>query len=340
MRSFSSCAIVLALTQSLLAGEPKASAPDIRETIQRSIGFLEKDSLAWKEERRCASCHHLPMTLWSLNEAKKQGYAVNDKTLTDLTAWTIAKDDPAKVFPKRPPTPEKLVNQSPLLLALGIEAGDPSDLAVRKGLKKLLTTVLVDQGDDGSWKLGAGRLPMVASKEIMTTLTLLALSSPAAAQVNEAKPAQEKALKWLSLAPPEDDLQAIALRIILRQRLGMPRGEWEPMAKKILRRQNADGGWCQTKEMASDAFATGQALYALSVTRLSDDPAVKKAQAFLAETQRPDGSWPMTSRSMKPGEKGAKDLGPITHAGTAWGTLGLVRSAPIHTKVAPSTTKK
>ena len=34
------------------------------------------------------------MTLWSLNEAKKQGYAVDEKALADLTAWVLAKDDP------------------------------------------------------------------------------------------------------------------------------------------------------------------------------------------------------------------------------------------------------
>ena len=52
------------------------------------------------------------------------------------------------------------------------------------------------------------------------------------------------------------------------------------------------------------------------------DAAVKKGQAFLVNTQRPDGSWPMTSRPMKPGGKGSKDVAPITHAGpSVWAAI-------------------
>lgn len=41
---------------------------------------------------------------------------------------------------------------------------------------------------------------------------------------------------------------------------------------------------------------------------------------FLIRTQRADGSWPMTSRVK------AKNLSPITGAGTAWALLGLIRA--------------
>jgi hypothetical protein len=79
--------------------------------------------------------------------------------------------------------------------------------------------------------------------------------------------------------------------------------------------------------MASDAWATGQALYALAHAGTKpDDPIIARAHAFLIRTQRPDGSWPMTSRPTKPGGEGSKSLIPITGAGTAWAVLGLVRS--------------
>jgi hypothetical protein len=80
--------------------------------------------------------------------------------------------------------------------------------------------------------------------------------------------------------------------------------------------------------MASDAWATGQALYALAHAGVKpDDAAVARGQAFLVKTQREDGSWPMTSRPTAPGGKGARSLIPITGAGSAWAVLGLVRSA-------------
>ena len=99
------------------------------------------------------------------------------------------------------------------------------------------------------------------------------------------------------------------------------------MISRIKERQNADGGWSQAKDLASDAWATGQALYALAHAGIKpEDPAIARAQAFLIKTQAADGSWPMTSRPMKPGDKGATSLIPITGGGSAWGVLGLVRS--------------
>ena len=56
-----------------------------------------------------------------------------------------------------------------------------------------------------------------------------------------------------------------------------------------------------------------------------------RAVSFLAATQREDGSWPMTSRD-HPGiestRKPIRNPVPITYFGSAWATLGLVRSVP------------
>ena len=109
--------------------------------------------------------------------------------------------------------------------------------------------------------------------------------------------------------------------------MGGPGPGAEPLVKRIKERQNEDGGWSQTKGKASDAWATGQALYALAHAGVEpDDAAVTRAHAFLVRTQRDDGSWPMTSRPVKPGGKGSNSLIPITGAGSAWAVLGLVRS--------------
>jgi squalene-hopene/tetraprenyl-beta-curcumene cyclase len=117
------------------------------------------------------------------------------------------------------------------------------------------------------------------------------------------------------------------MRLVLWIRLGRPAKEWEPLVQRIKERQNADGGWSQAKGMASDAWATGQALYALAQAGIKpDEPVIQRAHGFLIETQRDDGSWPMTSRPVKPGGEGSKSLIPITCAGSAWAVLGLVRS--------------
>jgi hypothetical protein len=66
-------------------------------------------------------------------------------------------------------------------------------------------------------------------------------------------------------------------------------------------------------------------LYALAHAGIKpDEPVIARARAFLIETQREDGSWPMSSRPVKPGGGGAKSLIPITGAGSAWAVLGLI----------------
>lgn len=56
-----------------------------RAAIERSLVFLEKEGLAWKNERKCVSCHHVPFMLWNLHEAKARGFAVNGKTIDETT---------------------------------------------------------------------------------------------------------------------------------------------------------------------------------------------------------------------------------------------------------------
>jgi hypothetical protein len=266
------------------------------------------------------------MTIWVLNEAKQRGYTIDEKARTALTSWVIAKDDPAKVNPKQAERKQILVNQTPLMLALGFEAGDMKEPATRDGLKAMLALVIADQDNDGAWRLGYVWEPHGSTPDVMTALALLAIGGAPDLDA-DGKSALQKGLKWLATAKAADTPQSEAMRLVLSKRLGRPTTEREPLAKSLLSRQNTDGGWGQTKEAKSDAFATGQALYALAEAgRKSDDPALAKAREFLIKSQQVDGSWAMTSRPGGPGGKSAKNLEPISHVGSAWAHLGLMRA--------------
>ena len=71
-------------------------------------------------------------------------------------------------------------------------------------------------------------------------------------------------------------------------------------ASALIARQRADGGWGQIPTLASDAYATGQALTALaeSGAMKPTDPAYKKGVRFLLGTQLEDGSWHVRSRAV------------------------------------------
>ena len=196
-------------------------------------------------------------------------------------------------------------------------------------MKRLLNTVKSDQTENGSWSAWPETRPPIFgnSDENMTALATLALSPAAATGDEPAKAARDNGMRWLAETETDGDPQSIALRLILWRRLGRPADEWQPLVRRIKERQNADGGWSQTADMASDAWATGQALYALAHAGIKpEESVVSRASAFLIKTQRTDGSWPMTSRPVKPGGSGSKSLIPITGAGSAWAVLGLVKS--------------
>ena len=329
--------LVVILTLVLLRVDACAAdpAPDVKDTINRGLTFLAKDSVAWKESKTCYECHHAPFTIWALNEGKKQGYTVDEKALADMTSWVVGDAYLSQLLANRSAPKdhkETAFNEAPLLLALGIEAGDTQ--ATQTSLKKLLTSVLNDQGKDGSWKRVNESRPILSSPDTLTMLALLALTASNAPDLGtDGVTAREKALQWLQTAKPDGELQPVALRVILWRRLGRPGSEWEPLVQQIRSVQNKDGGWSQIKNAKSDAYATGQALYALAEARVKPgDEALRRARDYLCKTQRQDGSWAMTSRAIMGNGKVATKFEPIIHVGSAWAVMGLVRSARAETK--------
>ena len=320
--------IVVVLSATAAAQEVGDKSSGVGAAIDRGLAFLAKDALAWKKEHNCASCHHAALVVWSMREAKQRGHAVDEPVLAEMTKW-VAESGDGKTSLPRPAGIPKALNTKPVWFALALGADAKPDAISQAGLKRLLETVKSDQTESGAWASWPETRPPIFGKsdESMTALATLALLPAAAAGDDSAKAVRDKAVQWLTATKTDDDPQSIAMRLVLWQRLNRPAPEREPLVRRIQERQNADGGWSQSPDMASDAWATGQALYALSHAGLKPaEPVIARGQAFLIKTQRDDGSWPMTSRPTKPGGEGTKYLVPITGAGSAWAVLGLVRS--------------
>ncbi len=287
---------LLPVTASAQNVRPKPVAVDT--TIDRGLGFLVKDALAWKTNHHCVSCHHASLVIWSMFEAKQSGHAVNEPVLADLTRWVAESGDGKTGLPRLAAVP-KALNAKAVWFTLALAANPKPDAATQKGLQLLWKTVENDQTDQGSWAAWPETRPPIFgdSDDSMTALATLALMPAAESGDPQAVVARDKAVKWLAATKTDDDPQSVAMRLVLWKRLHRPDEECVSLSRRIIERQNADGGWSQAKGMASDAWATGQALYALAYAGMkAADPAIVKAQAFLVETQRADGSWPMTSR--------------------------------------------
>jgi squalene-hopene/tetraprenyl-beta-curcumene cyclase len=229
-----------------------------------------------------------------------------------------------------------MVNTPALYLSL-LAQSVPKQEAVSAGeLKQIAGHLLRHQEADGAWAWSSAPPknrppPFFESDEVATLLAFVALSPQVPADPKEksgARDARDKAAAWLAKTKPSDTTQAAALRLLRRTRAGEPARALQPAMDDLLGRQNKDGGWGQLRSAPSDAYATGQALYVLSLAGVKNDRAeVRRAVGFLAAAQKEDGSWPMTPRA-HPGATPATNPVPITYLGSAWATLGLMRSSP------------
>jgi len=140
-----------------------------------------------------------------------------------------------------------------------------------------------------------------------------------------------KAITWLNAEIGTDVHQDKVLKVLLATRSARPPEMVQSTIDELLALQRADGGWSQTvPELKSDAFATGQTLYVLSLSGYTAEHSeIQRGIDFLVATQSADGSWPMLSRSTPDGSPGiASLLSPITCAASSWATLGLARLVP------------
>ena len=92
------------------AAIPPATTEQVQQTVDRAIGYLQTESAAWLNTRKCAACHHVPMPLWALSEAERQGYAIDKKFVADTTESLLGSKDKlmaSKIFPNPadPPDP-------------------------------------------------------------------------------------------------------------------------------------------------------------------------------------------------------------------------------------------
>lgn len=320
---------------------PPAKQPQVQQAVERAIGYLQTESAAWLNTRKCAACHHEPMPLWALGEAGQQGYAIDKKFVSETTESLLGSKDKlmaSKIFPNPADTPDprpqgRGLNMGLPMLAIAARSMPSLEAGQKQSLKLIAEEIVRTQQPDGSWEFfpTLRRPPINESQTTDAAWILLALSGETGPDAPESqRVALAKAKSWLAAATLPDNLQDKVFHVLLAARAGQSRDATQTSIDEIFSLQRPDGGWRQNAEMASDAYATGQTLYALSLAGYTPArPEIQRGIAFLVSTQKPDGSWPMTSRSTPNGQPGsAKLLTPITCAAGSWATLGLARLTP------------
>jgi hypothetical protein len=195
--------------------------------------------------------------------------------------------------------------------------------------------IMAAQTAEGGWGNPESRRPPMTSGKIQTAaLAIYAMRNyaPEAERVNCQK-AIARSVAWLEKATPVTN-QDHAFRLLGLGWGGAAASAIREEAKSLAALQRADGGWSQLPALASDAYATGEALFALgSAGRMAvSDPVFRKGVDYLMSTRASDGSWHVKSRSiwLQPYLESGFPYGRdqfISTAGTAWATLALTLAA-------------
>jgi squalene cyclase len=166
-----------------------------------------------------------------------------------------------------------------------------------------LSYVVSFQHQDGSWGGAAGisRAPMEEGSIARTALCLRDMQVYGTPGMKaELEPRIARARDFLMKAHARTNDEA-AMQIAGLHWAGVSPDRIKALAKALLAAQNADGGWKQNPNLTSDAYATGESLWALQVAGAVtlSDAAYKKGVQYLLSTQWEDGSWYVRSRAPK-----------------------------------------
>ena len=156
------------------------------------------------------------------------------------------------------------------------------------------------QAPDGHWRVLTSRPPIESNDIEVTAVAMRALQmfAPPSKRAEYAT-AVDRARAWLTTARA-NATEERAFRLLGSSWAGASKEILERAARELLARQSNDGGWAQLDTMPSDAYATGQALFALreSGAVAPNDRAYRKGLEFLLRTQIDDGSWPVETRAV------------------------------------------
>ena len=186
------------------------------------------------------------------------------------------------------------------------------------------------QTAEGGWKTTGHRPPLTSDDFITTGMAIYAIRTfGPEAEKADTNVVLARAAAWLDKAKP-GTTQERAFHLMGLKWAGGTAKAMERSARELVAMQRADGGWSQLAGMGSDAYATGEALYALSVAggMPVKDIAYQKGVRYLLRTQASDGSWHVKTRSLwvqpyfESGYPYAHDQW-ISAAGTSWASMAL-----------------
>jgi len=305
---------------------------DARTSLSRAVALLLPPAPLVFEKRGCVTCHSqaLPGQLAAVARAK--GITVNEelarKNMQQMLAFFKIAGEAAMQGDR---TAGDFVTVGYVMSAFAAEQYPLDNITAAS------THLLAGQQmPDGSW-LGNGvsRPPMEDSIVSQTALAVRAMTLyRIPGRKNEMDEKLGRAKRWLLAAVP-GTAEERNMRLMGLVWTKAPQSDINAAVQQIATRQEPDGGWAQRDEYRSDAYATGESLYALHQAGVSTNTGLyRKGVAFLLKNQYQNGAWFVKSRAY-PTQIYFESGYPFGHnqwisaTGASWAGLAIAETLPV-----------
>ena len=312
------------------------SGPQVRDAVARAIPVLERSASAFVAKRACVSCHHNILPILMLHMARDRGLAVDPAVLSAIEQKTFhalrgpaALDDAIRAVTLDDPTPD-----DSFLLMAAHAAGLPPDLTTAVYARRLAAWQR-----DGHWVTSDFRPPHSSSLFTATASAVQAIRLYMPAELTAERDAVLlRARHWLSETRPASTEDA-SFRLMGMVWAGGSSDEIAAARRDLTALSAKSGGWPELPGYPTDAYSTGEALYALHESGMPvTDPVWRMGSFFLTSTQAKDGTWRVHTRMISPAQVSpeyfstgfpyAKDE-YLSYAGSVWAVMALLDAMPI-----------
>jgi ankyrin repeat protein len=307
---------------------------ELRTASAKAIKLMQHSQSVWYKKQTCTSCHHQLLPEIPINLAREREVAVDE---------AIARDTTSNAFASLRDLDGTLQGYDYIDIAFdgwSLVAARVAGVGPNLGTAASAQFIASRQLADGSWPTIDNRPPQSHSLFTNTAVCAQALRQYLPEQFKDEREARvRRAREWLLKTQPRTT-EDKTFRLLGLSWTDGDENARQKAARQLISEQREDGGWAQLPGLASDAYATGEVLFALHVAAglATGDPAYQHGLSFLLKTQEPDGSWRVKSRLHPPAPVSPPfvnvEFPPFQHdqfismMATTWAASALLQAIP------------
>jgi ankyrin repeat protein len=294
------CVLVFCSISVLRADD--AQTARIRDAAAKAVALIQRSQKNWPSKQSCFSCHQQVLPALAFRAAREHGIPVDEPAAHADAAYAFSiysNLDRAVQY-------THIIDPS-MDDGYGLLAADAAGLRPSLVTAVYARLIAARQEADGHWETGDVRPPEAYSPFTATAVSMAAIQRHGHANWRADTDARIKRARTWLLSHAAHTTEERAWQIFGASLSGQghandDKATMDRLARELQTVQQPDGGWASLDGRASDAYSTGEALWALGLANpgAKTDAVWQRGIDYLLRTQAADGSWHVMSRLHPP----------------------------------------